>query len=143
MSNDKLVIRQEDIDNNNVAFDGVKLSTKLTTGFDSDVDKDDKVTVDLDFILDGDSPELLSYIFDRLVAALRIKVNSPGDVLKGNAVDHETFVEFLEDNDKHFEFDVNELMQFKTASQLSKATNATKNMTPEELEQFKKWVNSQ
>lgn len=138
---EKVIITQKHVDNKMIEFKDVTLKTSLTTGFDGDVDKDDKVNINLAFNLNGDG-ELVDYIFDRAVAALRIKVNTPGDVLKGNAVDHETYVEFLEDNERSFEFDVKELMEFKSTSELHKGMKAVDKMDAEELENFKQYLNS-
>lgn len=90
-----------------VDFGELKLDTTLDTGFDGKAPDEHKRTVQLHFTgFDDLTEDMKSKMLEELAGKLRIKVNSVRGPLKGQAVDYETYAEFLDENDCEFTFNV-------------------------------------
>lgn len=116
-----------------VSFGKCEIITYLSTRYDSEQEISD--TVKLTFKL-TDSDETKWLAMDRLAAALRVKVNSVGGVLKGAVPTAKTYREMLKKNNFEFEFSIDELLtpaERKEADVMRTAVRAQKHMTDEQL----------
>lgn len=123
---DKVIINSFD----QIIWNNVKIVTMLNTSYSSGAPEHLRRNVKLTFVLDGESPELNTYVKERLASSLRIKANTPKDVLKGaeGVYDNKSYVEYLDKHDCKFEFDVIDLQAFKRGSTIDPTVTFMENL---------------
>lgn len=112
---------------------------ELSTSFDNDAKKAGETEkVELSINLDGVA---VSDIISDAISSLRIKINA---LLKKNAVDSETYLEYLRKNNLKFSFSYAEIGgSTKGGNALQRGISAIAKMSPEERALFQKYLDEQ
>lgn len=96
---ERIIITPDNIDN--VTFQDVKITEKLTAGYEKGVPKSEKSVVTLVFDLTGAD---MMDVIQRAGSSYKITANQTNGELKKNAYDNKSYQKFLADNNHRFEF---------------------------------------